>query len=290
VRRIYEAGHTIGTHSENHPNRFDKISIEKARWEIDQGIADVADALGDSKRLAPFFRFPGLGRTELVEKELAARSLVVFSSDTVADDWHRRIKPIDIVGRAMSRLEKRGKGILLLHDIHKATVAALPDLLRRLKEDGFHIVHVIPGEQPGHIEIVGEPELLTIGSIVPWTDDRGDPTWPKAENVETSDLIALPAPDEASFDTDYRPWRKVVLADSEDGAGILAVVTATTLWPDETNAVPPEAEVELPAPSAQDIGLSSTQVRTIGETLGLQSSLAATDAEGNGAAVTVAPY
>ena len=128
VRRIHEAGHTIGTHTENHPSRMQKLPIEKVRAEIDQGIADVSAALWDAKDLAPFFRIPGLNRSDAIEAELAARSLVVFSSDTVADDWHRRIKPADIVSRAMSRLEARGKGILLLHDIHAATVAALPDL------------------------------------------------------------------------------------------------------------------------------------------------------------------
>jgi peptidoglycan/xylan/chitin deacetylase (PgdA/CDA1 family) len=45
---------------------------------------------------------------------------------------------------AMNRLEARGKGILLLHDIHPATVAALPGLLKELKQRGFHIVHVVP--------------------------------------------------------------------------------------------------------------------------------------------------
>jgi peptidoglycan/xylan/chitin deacetylase (PgdA/CDA1 family) len=33
---------------------------------------------------------------------------------------------------------------LLLHDIHRATVAALPDLLKDLKDRGFHIVQVVP--------------------------------------------------------------------------------------------------------------------------------------------------
>ena len=154
VRRIHEAGHTIGTHTENHPSRIHKLPIEKVRAEIDQGIADVSAALWEAKDLAPFFRIPGLNRSDAIEAELAARSLVVFSSDTVADDWHRRIKPTDIVGRAMSRLEARGKGILLLHDIHAATVAALPDLLKKLKEAGFHVVHVVPASAD-QIEIAG---------------------------------------------------------------------------------------------------------------------------------------
>ena len=44
----------------------------------------------------------------------------------------------------MKRLEAHGKGILLLHDIHSATVAALPGLLKELKQKGFHVVHVAP--------------------------------------------------------------------------------------------------------------------------------------------------
>jgi peptidoglycan/xylan/chitin deacetylase (PgdA/CDA1 family) len=62
----------------------------------------------------------------------------------VADDWHHRISPKKIIALAMNRLEARGKGILLLHDIHPATVAALPGLLKNLKQRGFHIVHVVP--------------------------------------------------------------------------------------------------------------------------------------------------
>src|SRR5277367_2033358 len=88
ARRIYAEGHTIGTHSEDHPQRFGKLPIEKVRWEIDEGIIEVGAALGDPKDLAPFFRIPGLARSDAVEKELATRSLIVFGSDTVADDWH----------------------------------------------------------------------------------------------------------------------------------------------------------------------------------------------------------
>jgi peptidoglycan-N-acetylglucosamine deacetylase len=155
VRRIYEAGHTIGTHTEDHPSHFQKLPIEKVRQEIDDGIADVGAALGDPGALAPFFRIPGLARTDAIEDELAARSLIVFSSDTVADDWYRRIKPGEIVRRAMSRLQARGKGILLLHDIHPGTVAALPELLKKLKEQGFHVVHVVPAPV-NRIEIAGQ--------------------------------------------------------------------------------------------------------------------------------------
>ena len=91
-----------------------------------------------------FFRVPGLARSDVIESELAARVLVDFGSDTVADDWHHRISPKKIIALAMNRLKARGKGILLLHDIHPATVAALPSLLKELRQRDFHIVHVVP--------------------------------------------------------------------------------------------------------------------------------------------------
>ena len=144
ARRIFAEGHTIGTHSEDHPVPFGKLPPSLVEWEIDKGILDVGAALGDHSQVAPFFRVPGLARSEVIESELAARVLVDFGSDTVADDWHHRISPKKIIALAMNRLEARGKGILLLHDIHPATVAALPGLLKELKQRGFHIVHVAP--------------------------------------------------------------------------------------------------------------------------------------------------
>jgi len=142
VRRVFAEGHSIGTHSEDHPLRFGKLPPLQVEYEIDKGIADVGAALGDNRQLAPFFRVPGLAHSDTIEDELAARHLIWFGSDTVADDWHPRISPKKIIALAMSRLEARGKGILLLHDIHRATAVALPDLLKELKDRGFHVVQV----------------------------------------------------------------------------------------------------------------------------------------------------
>jgi peptidoglycan/xylan/chitin deacetylase (PgdA/CDA1 family) len=263
ARRIYQAGHTIGTHSEDHPSRFRKLSVEKVRVEIDQGIADVAAALGDPKELAPFFRIPGLARSDTIERELAARSLVVFSSDTVADDWHRRIRSSEIVRRAMSRLEKRGKGILLLHDIHPATVAALPGLLRELKEKGFRIVHVVPAETPAPTATMAAANNGA-GSLPLFLMHRIDPGWPDAVANTAAGSALLPAPDPAAFHTNYRPRRRIMLADRTHGASILAVAHAGTQWPERPEAAPLTAAATLPAPSLADFGLPVDQVQFVG--------------------------
>ncbi|HMF22301.1 MAG TPA: polysaccharide deacetylase family protein [Pseudolabrys sp.] len=159
VRRIYNAGHSIGTHSQNHPYRFQRLSIQSAEQQVDRGILSVDTALGEPKALSPFFRIPGLARTSELESYLASKSLVTWSADVVADDW-KHISAKEIVRRAMRRLEKRGRGILLLHDIHPATVLALPTLLKELKERGYHVVQVVAaGDRPESLpEPVASPE------------------------------------------------------------------------------------------------------------------------------------
>ena len=229
VRRIYEEGHTIGTHSEDHPTRFGQLPVEKMRREIDWGISDVSAALGDPKYLAPFFRIPGLARSDVVESELAARGLIVFSSDTVADDWHHRIGAKGIIAAAMRRLEASGKGILLLHDIHPKTVAALPGLLKELKEKGFHIVQVVPAASYV-IAMANKPKARATASafaaepiVSDNVDHHGAPRWPQAVANGGAEDAALPVPDAAAFEPDVVP--------SEDVADVQ--------WPVETQAMKP---------------------------------------------------
>src|SRR4029078_8146758 len=174
VRRIYNAGHTIGTHSENHPLAFRRLPIQRVKSEVEGGIVSVDAALGDPKALSPFFRIPGLGKPSAIDDYLSSKQLVNWSADVVADDWFRRITAKTIVQRAIQRLEVKGRGILLLHDIHPATAMALPMLLKELKARGFHVVQVVAaGDRPKFV-----PELL-----------------------------ASPAPEKASWPTVLRPRR-----------------------------------------------------------------------------------
>jgi peptidoglycan/xylan/chitin deacetylase (PgdA/CDA1 family) len=143
VRRAAREGHTIGTHSMTHPYGFQWLPLDKGKAQMDDGIAATTAALGDTAKLAPFFRFPGFGRTDEMEDYAQSRGLMVWGADFPADDW-THISDKEITRRALMRLEHLGKGILLLHDIHPATVRALPVLLHELKVRGYHVVHVVP--------------------------------------------------------------------------------------------------------------------------------------------------
>jgi peptidoglycan/xylan/chitin deacetylase (PgdA/CDA1 family) len=257
VRRIHDEGHTIGSHSQDHPLRFDRISDEKVRWEIDAGIDNVSAALGDGGGLAPFFRIPGFGRTDVVESELAARSLVVFSTDTVADDWHRHIAPSQIIARAMSRLEAKGKGMLLLHDIHPWTVAALPGLLKALKDKGFRIVQVVPSATVPPGPIAGRSLWTVAWSMAGQTvmdDSANGPAWPKFSDSPTDETADLPAPDEGAFDPNYALTHTASTADIEVDQPSIEAGTATSPWPYQALVAIPSSAAQLPVPSLLDIG------------------------------------
>lgn len=176
VRRIYEAGHVIGTHSLHHPLTFRRLGRAALAREVDGGIAAVEAALGDPRALAPFFRIPGLLRSSEADGYLAGKQLATFSADEVADDWHHGITPKEIVMLAMRRIAAKGhRGVLLLHDIHPATVAALPLLLKQLKENGYKIVQAVPaGERIALPPRERPAKLASAGplSVLPQTDPR----------------------------------------------------------------------------------------------------------------------
>jgi peptidoglycan/xylan/chitin deacetylase (PgdA/CDA1 family) len=143
AQRIYAEGHTIGTHSQNHPMTFNRMAMERVRSEVENGISSVGAVLGNPKAVAPFFRIPGLARTSQVESYLHEQGLMTWSADFPADDW-KHIQASEILNRALRRIEAKGRGILLLHDIQPATVLALPALLHELKARGYRIVHIVP--------------------------------------------------------------------------------------------------------------------------------------------------
>jgi len=156
ARRILAEGHTVGTHSENHLLGFDRASLDTVKSEIEQGIVSVTRVVGKNSAATSFFRIPGFLRRHEVEAYLQSRHMTTWSADLVADDW-RHISASEVVRRAIARLDEKGKGILLLHDIQPATALALPELLRELKSRGYRIVHVVPGRGEMSVPVAAKP-------------------------------------------------------------------------------------------------------------------------------------
>lgn len=140
IRDVAKAGHTIGTHTWSHADLAVKTkkNPKEAIDEIERGISAVRRAVGHG--IAPFFRFPFLKDSPEMIAHLGSRNIAIFSMD--ADSFDFKIRdPAKIVKTVMDKLEKKGKGIVLMHDINPFTAKAVPMLLDELKAKGYTIVH-----------------------------------------------------------------------------------------------------------------------------------------------------
>lgn len=168
VRRIHQDGHTIGSHTQNHPALFSDLPAAKARLEIEEGIASTAAALGDPAALAPFFRLPGLRRSPENEEIVFGHGMMLWSADIPSDDW-RGIDAKEVIARTLGRLERKGRGVILFHDIQPVTVMALPVLLRALKDRGYRVVHVVPARGDGAKPMMAARTAASPqGAVRPW--------------------------------------------------------------------------------------------------------------------------
>jgi peptidoglycan/xylan/chitin deacetylase (PgdA/CDA1 family) len=149
VRRIAALGHTIGHHTWGHPNlRYMRPAAANA--EIDKGIAAVEAALHGTSSTTPgtpFFRFPYFESTPATLDMLQKRGIVVFGADFWASDWNR-MTPSAELKLLIQRLQAARKGIILLHDPKAQTTAMLPAFLRYLRDNHYHVVHLVPRAQP----------------------------------------------------------------------------------------------------------------------------------------------
>jgi peptidoglycan-N-acetylglucosamine deacetylase len=253
VRKLRAAGHSIGTHSLTHPLSMNRMPIERARQEIDGGIAAVKAALGDDTTLAPFFRIPGLLRAEGVEDYLASQGIQTWSADFPADDW-RHISSSRVYDLAIKRIEAKGKGILLLHDIQARTVAALPRILRELKAQGFRIVHVVPAT-PDQPATPTQPEQWRLH---PSSENVASLQWPAIRNFVFTQADMLPAP--SLSDLGWRDGQLTALAEPSDLAGGHARGVAP--WPQSSQVASADTAVALPVPA-----LSLFEIRENARTL-----------------------
>ncbi len=141
LREVAAAGHTVGAHTWSHVNlNSKKMTDQQAKDEIEKGFSAVKLALGTSP--APFFRFPELQHRPSAVSYLGSRNIAMFSCDLDSFDFRKNSTPDKVVETVMSKLEKQGKGIILMHDFQKHTADALPALLARLKAGGYKVVQI----------------------------------------------------------------------------------------------------------------------------------------------------
>ena len=140
VREVAKHGHTIGSHTWSHA-KLQVLEVAKAKAEVELGLSGVARAL--QAPIAPFFRFPYLRPSGASIDYLRSRHIGSFAIDVDSRDFETK-DPAAVKATVMAQLEKRGKGIILFHDIQPSTAHGLKDILDALRAGGFKVVHMVP--------------------------------------------------------------------------------------------------------------------------------------------------
>src|SRR4030088_2046477 len=141
LKQFAAAGHTIGSHTWSHATLTNKkLTEDQRKEEIEKGFSAVKWALGGVSP-APFFRFPALQHPPEMVTYLGTRNIAMFSCDLDSFDFKAR-NAQQVIDVTMKKLDQQGKGIILMHDFHQHTAEALPELLRRLKTEGYKVVQM----------------------------------------------------------------------------------------------------------------------------------------------------
>jgi peptidoglycan/xylan/chitin deacetylase (PgdA/CDA1 family) len=167
LKQVYAAGHTVGSHTWSHANLMNKkLTEDQRKEEIEKGFAAVKWALGTPP--SPFFRFPALQHPPEMVTYLGERNIAIFSCDLDSFDF-KASKPETVIDTVMKKVDKLGKGIILMHDFQKHTAEALPDLLKRLKAGGYKVV-AMRAKAPAQVlpqyeqELAKDVKLPTVSS------------------------------------------------------------------------------------------------------------------------------
>ncbi|MEU8248017.1 polysaccharide deacetylase family protein [Nonomuraea sp. NPDC048916] len=147
ARRIVDEGHEIGNHSWSHPP-LTALTDEQIRTELTQ----TGDLIRRLTGVRMQMMRPPYGATDdrvAAETRREGLAQILWSLDTL--DWRDRAS--SVVARRAG-LAKPGE-IVLMHDIHRTTVEAVPEVLDTLAKKGYRFVTVselyggtpVPGRQ-----------------------------------------------------------------------------------------------------------------------------------------------
>ena len=148
LKRMENAGHVVGNHSQNHKN-LKYLSASSVANEMYTAAERIKSAIGHYPIV---MRCPGGNYNSTVQsyaKDISV-PIIQWSVDTI--DWRERNKTT-ILNRAKSSI--KDGSIVLMHDLYPTTVNAAIELIPYLQQQGYTLVTV--------------PELLAVkcGTVQP---------------------------------------------------------------------------------------------------------------------------
>lgn len=146
VKKVAKDGHAVASHSMTHPclgtsracakTNGRNLTFAEASGQIKAGAQAVYNVLG---YVDPFFRFPYGESSAELKSFLKQSSVGEFYWSIDSEDWKAQPNST-LIKNTLARLEARGRGMLLFHDIQRRTAEIMPELLRELYSRGYSIV------------------------------------------------------------------------------------------------------------------------------------------------------
>lgn len=135
VKRIDAEGHELANHTWSH-----QILTEIKPEEVKRELSRVQDAVQEITGKKPRLMRPPQGKTdEMVSDVSRDLGLAQVLWSVTAKDYQTTDSAL-ITKRVLEQTKR--DGVILLHDIYKGTVPAVPGIIKELKNRGFTIVTV----------------------------------------------------------------------------------------------------------------------------------------------------
>ncbi|GAK47473.1 polysaccharide deacetylase [Secundilactobacillus oryzae JCM 18671] len=129
-RLVLKYGHTIGNHSWNHPD-LANMSLSAAKSQISRTDKAIYKATG----VKPKYIRPPYGAITHTEIKAFNRPIIQWNVDSLDWSYLNAAKTANHVVATT-----HGRSIILMHDIHKTSIQAVPSIINRLRAKGYVFV------------------------------------------------------------------------------------------------------------------------------------------------------
>ena len=136
VKQLHDAGHKVQNHSNSHPH-MPELSAEQMTAELTACNEKIAAVTGETPTL---FRPPYGDYDNATIKATESLGMYTIQWDVDSLDWKDNATPESICQRVTSKV-KNGS-IVLFHNDADHTPAALPTILKCLKDEGYEFVFI----------------------------------------------------------------------------------------------------------------------------------------------------
>lgn len=138
IKRMKAEGHEIGNHSNSHKDLKAMSTVAQVKKEMDLCANKVKELIGQKPTV---MRCPYGNCDNQVVQYAKSEQIPIIQWDIDTRDWESR-NVTAILNTTMGCTGLGDGSIILLHDIHKTSVDAIPKLLDRLTAQGYTFVTV----------------------------------------------------------------------------------------------------------------------------------------------------